>query len=368
MRIVQLLPELNEGGVERGVVDFNRELVERGHQSLVISAGGKLVPLITAAGGRHLTAEVASKNVVTAWPRVLQLRRMLRELRPDIIHARSRVPAWLAWLANRPLGLPFVTTVHGFNSVNAYSRVMTFGDRVICVSGAIREHVRRHYNVSESKLRVIPRGIDLEQFDPERLDRTFMVEFAERYQLSGRCVISSVGRVTQLKDYETLIAALVALKPKMPELTGLIVGGVREDKQDYFARLQSQVREAGAEDYIHFTGSQSKVAEIYALSRVVVCSSKKPESFGRAAAEALAMNVPVVATGHGGILDIVREGQTGYLFTPGDASTLAARLQQAAEQQWTGLRPFVVENFSLNQMVEKTLAVYAELAGQGGRD
>ena len=144
MRIVQLLPELNEGGVERGVVDFNRELVQRGHQSLVISAGGKLVPLIESAGGRHLVCEVASKNAFSAWPRVLQLRRVLRELQPDIIHARSRVPAWLSWLANRPLGLPFVTTVHGFNSVNAYSKVMTYGDRVICVSGAIREHVRKH--------------------------------------------------------------------------------------------------------------------------------------------------------------------------------------------------------------------------------
>lgn len=367
MRIVQLLPELNEGGVERGVVDFNRELVQRGHESLVVSAGGKLVPLIEAAGGRHLPSDVASKNVVSAWPRVLQLRRLLRELQPDIIHARSRVPAWLAWLANRPLGIPFVTTVHGFNSVNAYSRVMTYGDRVICVSGAIREHVRRHYNLPESKLRVIPRGIDLEQFHPDHLDQAFMAEIRQRYQLAGRCVVSSVGRVTQLKDYETLIAAVVAVKPQLPELTGLIVGGVREDKQDYFARLQAQLRDAGAQDYIHFTGSQSKVAEIYALSQVVVCSSKKPESFGRAAAEALAMNVPVVATGHGGILDIVREGQTGFLFTPGDVATLAARLQQAAKGQWSGLRPFVVENFSLKQMVEKTLAVYGELAGQGGR-
>ncbi len=369
MRIVQLLPELNEGGVERGVVDFNRELVQRGHQSLVISAGGKLVPLIEAAGGRHLACEVASKNAFNAWPRVLHLRRMLREISPDIIHARSRVPAWLVWLANRPLGLPFVTTVHGFNSVNAYSKVMTYGERVICVSGAIREHVRKHYHVPEEKLRVIPRGIDLEQFDPDNLDPAFLAEFRQRYQLEGRCVVSSVGRITQLKDYETLIAALVQLKPQLPALTGLIVGGVREDKQDYFARLQAQVREAGAQDYIHFTGNQSKVAEIYALSNLVVCSSKKPESFGRAAAEALAMNVPVVATAHGGMLDIVREGQTGYLFNPGDVVTLASRLQQAAGHPWSGLRSFVVENFSLEQMVEKTLAVYAELmaspAGQG---
>jgi glycosyltransferase involved in cell wall biosynthesis len=365
MRIVQLLPELNEGGVERGVVDLNRELVQRGHQSLVLSAGGKLAPQIEAAGGRHVELDLAGKNPLTAWPRVLQLRRLLRELQPDVVHARSRVPAWLAWLANRALGLPFVTTVHGFNSVNAYSKVMTYGDRVICVSGAIRDYVRQHYGVAEAKLRVIPRGIDLGLFDPARLDQDFMQQFRQRYRLEGRCVISSVGRVTQLKDYETLIAALVELKKQLPQLTGLIVGGVREDKQDYFARLQAQVRSAGAEDYIHFTGSQAKVAEIYALSQVVVCSSKKPESFGRAAAEALAMNVPVVATGHGGMLDIVLEGRTGYLFNPGDVATLTARLQQAADQRWSGLRPFVVEQFSLGQMVDKTLAVYGELASPG---
>ncbi len=129
-------------------------------------------------------------------------------------------------------------------------------------------------------------------------------------------VVTSVGRITQLKDYETFIDALVLAQRQLPGVLGLIVGGVREDKQDYFRALQERVAAAGAEGYIRFTGSQSEVAEIYALSDVVVSSSKKPESFGRAAAEALAMEVPVVATGHGGVLDIVRDGETGYLFPP----------------------------------------------------
>ncbi|TYP00048.1 glycosyltransferase involved in cell wall biosynthesis [Geothermobacter ehrlichii] len=366
MKIVQLLPELNEGGVERGVVELNRELVRRGHESVVISAGGRQASQIEVDGGRHVTFDVCSKNPLTAFQRVRGLRRLLRELAPDILHARSRVPAWLAWLANRRLQIPFVTTVHGFNSVNAYSRVMTFGDRVICVSGAIRDHVRRHYDVPEEKLVVIPRGVDLDAFDPNRVDREFMTRFRAEHRLEGRWVVTAVGRITQLKDYETFIRAIGELGRQRPEAVGLIVGGVREDKRDYFASLQRLVTELGLEDRIVFAGSQQRIAEIYALSDVVVSSSKKPESFGRAAAEALAMNVPVVASRHGGVLDIVREGQTGFLFAPGDDAELARQIMRAAGLDRSGLRKMVEENFSLEMMVDRTRAVYADLGcGQG---
>ena len=363
MRVVQLLPELNEGGVERGAVDLSRELVRQGVESIVVSAGGKLAAAIEADGGRHLSYDIAGKNPLTALPRMLGLRRLFDELRPDIIHARSRVPAWLAYLANRQSQRPFVTTVHGFNSVNAYSRVMTFGDRVICVSGAVRDYVRHHYRVAEEKLVVIPRGIDLAAFDPERLDRAFMADFTTRYGLAGKFVVSSVGRITQLKDYETFIAALIAAHRERPELVGLIVGGVREDKRDYYSRLQGLVAAARAGGYIHFTGSQRRVAEIYALSDVVVCGSNKPESFGRAAAEALAMNVPVVASAHGGILDIVRPGETGYLFPPGDRAALAAALLKVDRAALIPLRPYVAEHFTLEKMVAATLAEYRRLSG-----
>lgn len=361
MRVVQLLPELNEGGVERGVVELNRELVKCGVDSIVISAGGKQAGQIDADGGKHVVFDVVRKNPLSVPLRVLKLREILKELKPDILHARSRVPAWLAFLANNKLQIPFVTTVHGFNSVNAYSRVMTLGDRVICVSSAIKDYVQQHYQVDEEKLAVIPRGIDMELFDPDNLDRMFMDDFSARYGFEGRLVITSAGRITQLKDYETFIRSIDLLKSNYPQVLGLIVGGVRSDKQAYFQGLQKLVRELGLQEHIVFTGSQEKMAEIYRLSRVVISSSKKPESFGRAAAEALAMGVPVAATGHGGILDIVIPEQTGALFAPGDVDGLMSGVQSALKIDPQKLRPFVAENFPLSRMVTSTLNVYRSM-------
>ena len=141
MRIVQLLPELNEGGVERGTMELSRELVKLGHESIVISAGGKLREQIEKDGGRHITFDICSKNPFTAPFRMIKLRKLLKELKPDILHARSRVPAWLTYLANKKLYFPFVTTVHGLNSINKYSEVMTKGDRVIAVSEVVRDYI-----------------------------------------------------------------------------------------------------------------------------------------------------------------------------------------------------------------------------------
>lgn len=367
MRVMQLVPELNEGGVERGVVELSRELVKRGIESVVVSAGGRLVPRIEADGGRHVAIDVASKNPLTAPSRAARLKRCLADLRPDILHARSRVPAWLAFLANRSPRIPFVTTVHGFNSVNPYSRVMTYGDRVICVSTAIKEHIRRHYGVPEGKIAVIPRGIDLEQFDPAKVDRAFMADFSRQYGLEGRFVVTSAGRITQLKDYETFLRAIGSLRAEIPEVLGLVVGGARKDKGEYFDSLRKLAASLGLEDHVLFTGSQSRMAEIYALSRVVVSSSRKPESFGRAAAEALAMNVPVVATGHGGILDIVLEGETGYLFSPGNDEELKDKIVLANRLPGNRFRDFVADRFSLKAMVEKTISQYGILLDEATR-
>lgn len=363
MRIVQLLPELNEGGVERGTVELSRELVRRGHDSVVISAGGKLASRIEEDGGTHLSLDVCSKNPFTFPLRMLKLRDMLKGIAPDILHARSRIPAWLAFLANSRLHIPFVTTVHGFNSVSPYSRVMTLGDRVICVSTAIEEYIQRHYGVPDEKCVVIPRGVDLDLFDPAGVDRTFMEEFSRLHGLHGRIVVSSVGRITQLKDYETFIRAIDLLRRELPGAVGLIVGGVRADKEKYFESLKRLVDSLGLSDHVKFVGSQAKVAEIYALSNVVVSSSKKPESFGRAAAEAIAMGVPVAATAHGGVLDIVKEEVTGALFPPGDVIALADAIRHCHHMKRDELRKFIEERFTLNGMVESTIRVYQCLAG-----
>jgi glycosyltransferase involved in cell wall biosynthesis len=365
MRIVQLLPELDEGGVERGVVELNREFVKRGLVSIVISRGGRLAEQIRREGGDHVAFDVCSKNPLTVPLRVVRLKKIVQQLHPDILHARSRVPAWLAYLANRSLRIPFVTTVHGFNSVNPYSRVMTFGDRVICVSNAIRDHIRHHYRVPDEKIVVIPRGVDLDQFDPGKVNRIFMDDFTKEFGLGGRFVVTTVGRISQLKDHETFIRAIGLLRTEVPGTLGLIVGGAREDKRKYLGFLRELVTSLGLENHVVFTGSQSGMAEIYALSRVVVSSSRKPESFGRTAAEALAMDVPVVATAHGGILDIVLEGKTGYLFSPGDPDGLAAGILSCWRTPLIDLRNFVSSRFSLDNMVDATVRVYSYLEHRG---
>jgi glycosyltransferase involved in cell wall biosynthesis len=360
MKIVQLLPELNEGGVERGTMELSRELVKLGHESIVISAGGKLQEQIEKDGGRHITFDVCSKNPLTAPFRMIQLRKILRTLGPDILHARSRVPAWLTYLANKKLHIPFVTTVHGFNSVSPYSAVMTEGDRVICVSGAIKTYIQEHYYTADEKITVIPRGIDLERFNPRNLDAEFIRLFIEEHSLEEKFIVTSVGRITQLKDLETFISAIAVLKQNHPNVVGLIVGGVREDKQEYFHSLKTLVKKLDLESHIIFTGSQSKVAEIYALSNVVVSSSKKPESFGRSVAEALALGTPVVATGHGGVLDIIVEGENGFFYPVGESGVLAEKVLKSKELKFEGYN-YIANNFSLKNMVEKTIEVYEGL-------
>ncbi len=411
MHIVQILPELNQGGVERGTVELSRELVKRGHQSTVISAGGTQAAQIEQDGGQHITLDVCSKNPLTVPFRIFQLRKILRELDqrsevrgqktadgrrttenggqppttsersgdPDysgsnqqlatgnhapgrmVLHARSRIPAWLCWFANKKLNIPFVTTVHGFNSVSKYSEIMTRGDAVICVSNPVKEYIQENYNTPNEKITVIHRGIDPEEFNPKKLNQKWISEFKQEHGLNGKYIVTSAGRITELKDYETFIRAIAACSETIPNIKGVIVGGVRHDKQAYYERLQALVKELGIEEQIVFAGSHSHMPETYAVSDVLVSSSKQPESFGRTLIEAMAMNTPVIASAHGGPLDIIKEGENGFLFEPGNANELADSIRSQKELPSTGLREYILKNFSLNRMTEDELAVYKEL-------
>ena len=360
MRIVQVIPELNEGGVERGVVELNREFVKKGIESFVISAGGKLENQINLDGGNHVKFDVCSKNIFTAFRRVKGLKKILKEINPDIIHVRSRVPAWLVYFANKSLNIKVVSTVHGFNSVGFYSSIMQKADAVICVSNSIKEYIQKHYQTSENKITVIPRGIDLELFNPRNIDETFIENFKKEFDLKDKFVVSSVGRVTQLKDYETFIKAILLAKKEIPNVVGLIVGGVRSDKEDYLKSLKSLIKELDLENNIIFTGSQSKIEQIYALSDVVISSSKKPESFGRAVAESICMNKPVIATNHGGVKDIIIENENGFFFEVGDDKELALNIIKAKDLSFDGYS-YISKNFSLKNMVDRTLEVYRNL-------
>jgi len=364
MHIVQILPALDEGGVERGTVELNREFVRRGIHSTVISSGGRLAETVGRDGGRHLTLDVKSKNPLTALARARALRRLLAEVKPDLVHFRSRVPGWLFAVANRRLGLPFVSTVHGLNSVSAYSRIMTTGARVICPSSAVAEHIRTHYGTPDARIRIIPRGIDPHLFDPARLDMAFVSAFRERHQLQGRFVALGVGRLTPLKGFDVLLEATALARTRLPKLKTVIVGGAEAARAAYEQELRQRVVTLGLQEHVVFAGSQSRMAEIYACGDILVSGNHtKPEAFGRTMAEALAMDRPVIATRFGGALDIVREGLNGWLVEPGDAAQLADRLVAAGQTQLRGLREDALARFSLETMVEATLAVYAEVLG-----
>ena len=363
MRIAQILPELNEGGVERGVVETNREFTLLGNDSHVISAGGRLVEQLVHGGGYHHELDVCSKNILTAPLRSSRLSKLMDLVNPDIIHARSRVPAWLAHFANKKRKRPFVTTVHGLNSVNRYSKIMTSGDRVICVSEVVRDYIIKNYNTDPNIIRVIQRGVDMNQFNPQQVDTASVSQLRDKFNLHGKLVITSVGRITWLKDYETFIKSMAKLCQHTPEAVGLIVGGYRKDKSDYFKSLQQLVADYKLEGRIIFTGSQEDIASIYNLSDIVVNASLKMGNMGRTVVEALAVGIPVIATTFEGLRNLVEDDKNGYVINNKDVDGLADALIRTLQASFTAeaIRATVPEEYTLDHMVKSILGVYQEL-------
>lgn len=377
MKIVQLVPAMDQGGVERGVVEINRVLIAAGHDNLVVSVGGRLNERVIADGGRVANIDIKSKNPLTAFSRAKKLRKLLESERPDVVVAHSRVPAWLFVLANRKLKLKWITFAHGANSVSAYSKVMTYGDVTVTPSQYIADYLIEHYNIDKSFLRVIPRAIDREKFDITKLDREFMDSKRREWKLDGFRVVMGLGRITQLKGYDVLIRALahlqrthVAAKVNTPNWKLVIVGEAEALRKEYEDDLRKLVIELGVGDNVVFAGAQSKVAECLSLADIVVSANyRKPEAFGRSMAEALAMDKPVVATAFGGALDIVEDRINGALVAPDKDATpeemsikFANAIRFVAHSEFKDLRKNALEKFSFDRMVEKSLAVYNEFA------
>jgi glycosyltransferase involved in cell wall biosynthesis len=365
MKIVQLVPAMEQGGVERGVVEMNRALVGAGHLNVVISSGGRLVERIEEDGGDHITLDVKSKNPFTYFSRALALRRELREIKPDVVVAHSRVPAWLFVWANRTLGLKWITFAHGANSVSRYSRIMTAGDLTVTPSRYIADYLKDAYGIAEEKLRVIPRAIEREKFDPSALDQDFVKAKRAEWGIDGRKVVMGLGRITQLKGYDTLIKATAIVRKTVPNVKTVIVGEAEELRKDVEVSLRNLVKELSLEDAVVFAGNQQKVAECLSLADLVVsANTKKPEAFGRSMAEALAMNCPVVATGFGGALDIVENDVNGFLVPPAKANAegFAEAIAKALGKDFGDVRTPALEKFSFDRMVSRAFAVYNEMA------
>ena len=357
MKILQLVPAMEQGGVERGVVEVNRVLVGAGWENVVVSAGGRLTERIVADGGSSVVLDVKSKNPLTFFSRAWRLRKLLIAEKPDVVCAHSRVPAWLFVWANRTLGIPWITFAHGANSVSCYSKVMTYGDLTVTPSRFIADYLKANYGLAEEKVRVIPRAIDRERFDSEKLNREFVAAKRSEWKTDGHFVVMALGRITQLKGFDVLIREL----HKLPERFKLVIVGEAEAlRKDVETDLRNLVSELKMEDRVVFAGNQQKVAECLSIADVVVSSNtRKPEAFGRSMAEALAMGRPVVAKAFGGALDVVRDGIDGVLTKDAE---FAEAIEKVSRITFGDLRKDALERFSFAKMAERTLAIYRELA------
>lgn len=364
LSVAQLLPAMHGGGVERGTLEVARELVRRGHRSVVISAGGRLVPELLNAGGEHLAWPLGVKSPLTLrwiWP----LRRWLAEQRIDILHARSRLPAWIGWLAWRgmnPATRPrFITTVHGLYSVSRYSAVMTYGERVIAVSETVRDYVQRGYpELPAESMQVIPRGVDLAEFPyGYRPSPEWLAEWQQQYpQLHDVPVLTLPGRLSRLKGHEDFIELIARLWTQGLPVYGLIVGGVEPRRQRYADQLRRLVQAKGLSEVVLFTGHRADMRDIYAVSTLVLSLSAQPESFGRTVLEALSLGTPVIGYDHGGVGELLRRVYPAGLTPLGDLERLMERVRALL----TVPPPVPTQPvFSLQRMLDDTLALYAEL-------
>lgn len=311
MKVVQLLPALNGGGVEKGTLEVAKYLVEQGHESIVVSAGGSMVAQLESEGSRHISWDLGKKSLLT-FRHIWAFRRFLKEERPDILHLRSRMPAWVAWFAWR--GLPkasrpkLITTVHGLYSVSKYSQIMCRGEAVIAVSDTVKQYILTNYpDTPVERISLIYRGVDPIEWPYGYTPSSEWIEafFNEYPQAKGKRILCLPGRLTRLKGHNDFLELMHSISAVYDDVHALIVGGEDPKRKEYANELYRRVKELGLSDRVTFTGARRDIREIFAISEIVYSLSTKPESFGRTVLEALSLGRPVLGYDHGGVGEIL---------------------------------------------------------------
>lgn len=369
--VLQVLPALGGGGVERGTVEMAAAIAQAGGRALVASSGGMHVSSVERAGGQHFALPLDSKSPRRILGNALQLGRLIRTERVDIVHARSRAPAWSARMAARRAGVKFVTTYHGAYNENVwlkrrYNAVMASGDVVIAISNFIANLIVERHHIDPAKIRVIPRGVDPAIFDPDRVSAGRISRLHRAWRLNdGQPVVLLPGRITGWKGQRVLIEALAKMTHQ--DVCAVLVGD-DQGRSGYVAELTRLAQRLGVADRLRLVGHCDDMPAAFRLADVVVNASTDPEAFGRVVIEAQAMGCLVIATDHGGAVETVEHEVTGWRVTPGDATELAAGLDYVLalptdhrREVGTAARAAVVAGTTTRRMQDATLDVYREL-------
>ena len=368
--VLQVLPALVTGGVERGTVETTAALVKAGFRSVVASAGGPMAREVEEAGGTHITLPLKSKNPVVMLANIARLVRLIHDQKIDLVHARSRAPAWSAYASAAQAGVPFVTTFHSAYGAGSaikrfYNSVMGKGARVIAISDFVAAYAKRTYGVSPDILRTIPRGVDIDVFDPAQVTQDRIDDLRQTWKLTdNRPVILMPGRITRWKGQSILIQALA--KRQQRDFVCALIGGGKDST--YGKELTQEIKQAGLENNIALFDTCRDMPAAYRIASVVIVPSTRPEGFGRVVIEAQAMGCPVIASNHGGARETVIQDETGWLTKPGNADDLAQVIDKVLqmskdERQTIATRAIthIRTHFTTANMTDKTLAVYREL-------
>lgn len=357
--------------MERTAVDIAIATQQAGCRALVASAGGPMVHEVERSGAKHITLPLNTKNPWRLWRNAARLAEIIEREGVDIVHARSRAPAWSAYWAARRTNRPFLTTFAGIYNFKtrlkrAYNAIMQKGELVIANSQYTADHVHHTYHTPLNRIRTIPRGVDLALFDPARMRPDRLVALAQNLRIEdGLPVVMMPGRVTRWKGHRVLVEAIARMERR--DFQCLFIGS-DEGREEYRGEIEALIRERNLGGIIRFAGQVKDMSAAYMLADLVVSASTDPEAFGRVVAEAQAMGRPVIATDHGGARETVLAGESGWLVTPGDADALAAALTEAialptAVRTAMGARgqEHIRANFSKDRMCADTLQVYNEL-------
>jgi glycosyltransferase involved in cell wall biosynthesis len=373
--ILQVAPELSAGGVERTVLEVTEAIVEAGGRALLASKGGRLEEEFARLGGELIRMDAKSRNPVTIKVNEGRLRQIIREQKVDLVHARSRAPAWSAWAAAKAEGVPFVTTYHGAYSgtsglKRAYNSVMAKGDLVIANSDWIAAHIAEVHGIDPARIVTIPRGVDLDAFDPAAVAPARVEALRKAWGLEGdtRLVLLLPGRLTSWKGQGLALEALGLLAPEERAGLMLILAGDAQGRDSYVSDLEHQITRLGLTGQARIVPHVTDMPAAYLAAGLVLAPSTRPEAFGRVAAEASAMARPVIVADHGGARETVIEYETGTRAEPGSAPALAGAIRAMlsvgpASRASMGRqgRDHIIRHFSKRGLQAATLSVYKRL-------